>query len=605
VASAAPPAPPPPAEPGALAVVAVPPRVCELTRPLASGSVDLAVLPTVDAFGQLAAGTLAVQLGDHGAFAEVRGPSWTVRGFPSAAATRVSASRWIAFGGVLFASKRERFDVRGARDGKLLLSAPSVAGFVPTEAFATTLVSCADVSLLPDPDGVLGQAPPPAFLPAKKAQAMLLRRATPVPLSADPDGPSGGTIEASDAPVHVTLLERRGARARIRMGHLAGWVDGALLGVPPPPRPSPASSPARKQALREMAEFGMIGLLSSGEVSQVQTQGAEDDGDAPGSASSAPPPAAPSSPASASPVTCASDVRLVVDWTSTGSIAASAGASDSARHYVVGVIPAGKPVRVTEPGPELTTVNLGAVSGMSASDGAFLPRGYARLAVPTRDLATGCVPAPDAPEAPTAPAPKASADPASSAPDRTDAIDRLNATPTPGAGPVTASMFGEAIGDAFGAGGLGLSGVGQSGGVGEGIGLGSLGTLGHGAGTGVGQGIGGSRPTSRTPSLRMGAVQVTGRLPPEVIQRIVRQNFGRFRLCYEQGLRTNPALAGRVTTHFVIDRTGAVVSASDAGSDLPSPSVVSCVERSFSNLSFPQPEGGSVTVVFPVLFSPR
>ncbi|HEY6463989.1 MAG TPA: AgmX/PglI C-terminal domain-containing protein [Polyangiaceae bacterium] len=580
-----------------------PPRVCELTRSLASAPVDLAVLPTADAFGQLAAGTLAVELGEHGAFAEVRTPSWTVRGFPSGASTRVSASRWIAFGGVLYASKRERFDVRGTREGKLVLSAPGIAGFVPTEAASTTLVSCADVSLVPDPDGVLEQAPPPAFLPAKKAQAMLLRRAKPVPLSADPDGPPGGTIEASDAPVHVMLLERRGARARIRMGHLAGWVDGALLVAPPAPRPSPPPSPARKEALREMAQFGMIGLLNSGEVSQFQTQAAEGDGDASGSGSSAPPPAAPPPPAPASPVTCASDVRLVVDWTSTGSIAASAGASDAARHYVVGVIPAGKPVRVIEPGAELTTVSL-VTGGVAASEGAFLPRGYARLVVPTRDLATGCVPAPEAPEAPTAPPPKASADAASIAPDLADAVDRMNATPAPAPVPVTGSMFGEAIGDAFGAGGLGLSGVGESGGFAGGIGLGSLGTTGHGSGTGIGQGPGGLRPTSHPPSLRMGAVQVAGRLPPEVIQRIVRQNFGRFRLCYEQGLRTKPALTGRVTTRFVIGRTGAVVSASDAGSDLPSPTVVSCVVRGFSNLSFPQPEGGSVTVVFPVLFSP-
>lgn len=47
------------------------------------------------------------------------------------------------------------------------------------------------------------------------------------------------------------------------------------------------------------------------------------------------------------------------------------------------------------------------------------------------------------------------------------------------------NMWGDAIGDAFGAGGLGLSGVGEGGGgQGEGLGLGSVGTLGHGAGTG-------------------------------------------------------------------------------------------------------------------------
>ena len=105
-------------------------------------------------------------------------------------------------------------------------------------------------------------------------------------------------------------------------------------------------------------------------------------------------------------------------------------------------------------------------------------------------------------------------------------------------------------------------------------------------------------------SLRQGAVQVNGRLPPEVIQRIVRQNFGRFRLCYELGLRKNPALQGRVAAKFVIDRTGAVSTSADGGSDLPDRDVVACVVRAFSSLSFPQPEGGIVTVVYPIVFSP-
>ncbi len=56
------------------------------------------------------------------------------------------------------------------------------------------------------------------------------------------------------------------------------------------------------------------------------------------------------------------------------------------------------------------------------------------------------------------------------------------------------NMWGEQIGDSFGAGGLGLTGVGEGGGGrGEGIGLGSVGTVGHGAGvSGSGQGFGAS-----------------------------------------------------------------------------------------------------------------
>lgn len=108
----------------------------------------------------------------------------------------------------------------------------------------------------------------------------------------------------------------------------------------------------------------------------------------------------------------------------------------------------------------------------------------------------------------------------------------------------------------------------------------------------------------RAPTLRGQNATVTGRLPPEVIQRIVRQNFGRFRLCYENGLRTNAKLAGRVSVKFVIDRSGAVATAVDAGSTLPDTAVVACVVRSFGNLTFPQPEGGIVTVVYPIDFSP-
>jgi hypothetical protein len=95
---------------------------------------------------------------------------------------------------------------------------------------------------------------------------------------------------------------------------------------------------------------------------------------------------------------------------------------------------------------------------------------------------------------------------------------------------------------------------------------------------------------------------VNGRLPPEVIQRIVRQNMSRFRMCYENGLRTRPSLQGRVTVKFIIDRSGAVSLATDGGSDLPDSGVVSCIIRGFQSLSFPQPEGGIVTVIYPLDF---
>lgn len=99
-------------------------------------------------------------------------------------------------------------------------------------------------------------------------------------------------------------------------------------------------------------------------------------------------------------------------------------------------------------------------------------------------------------------------------------------------------------------------------------------------------------------------LQASGRLPPEVIQRVVRQSAGRFRLCYENGRRNNTKLQGRVTVRFVIGSDGKVSNVGNGGSDLPDPGVVSCVVRAFYGLVFPKPAGGIVVVTYPMMFAP-
>jgi hypothetical protein len=124
---------------------------------------------------------------------------------------------------------------------------------------------------------------------------------------------------------------------------------------------------------------------------------------------------------------------------------------------------------------------------------------------------------------------------------------------------------------------------------------------------GFGESSGRRGPEHKTsaPRIRpLGTTVLSGRLPPEVIQRVVRQNFGRFRQCYENGLRANPNLEGRVAVRFVIGRDGAVSNAGNGGSDLPDSSVVSCVISAYYGLSFPPPQDGIVSVVYPILFSP-
>jgi tetratricopeptide (TPR) repeat protein len=183
-----------------------------------------------------------------------------------------------------------------------------------------------------------------------------------------------------------------------------------------------------------------------------------------------------------------------------------------------------------------------------------------------------------------------------------------------------AALWGDSIGDAFGAGGLGLTGIGE--GKAEGKGLGSIGTLGHGApatsgtvvapssgnrrsgGPGSGSGrLSGSHRT-RAPIVRAGATTVSGTLAPEVVRRIVRQSHGRFRMCYEQGLQQNPNLDGVVQVRFVIGRTGQVMNAQNGGSTLPNATVVSCVISAFYGVEFPAPESGIVTVQYPIIFEP-
>jgi hypothetical protein len=95
-----------------------------------------------------------------------------------------------------------------------------------------------------------------------------------------------------------------------------------------------------------------------------------------------------------------------------------------------------------------------------------------------------------------------------------------------------------------------------------------------------------------------------GRLPPEVIQQVVRQHYGRFRACYEAGLGRNPTLTGRVSARFVIAEDGTVSRVGNAGSTVPDAEVVHCVLALFPRMRFPPPIAGPVTVVYPVMLEP-
>ncbi len=107
-----------------------------------------------------------------------------------------------------------------------------------------------------------------------------------------------------------------------------------------------------------------------------------------------------------------------------------------------------------------------------------------------------------------------------------------------------------------------------------------------------------------SPSVSRGAMSMSGKLPVDAVERIVRLNYGRFRFCYANALRLDPAAAGRVEVRYVIDSSGSVTTVSTHGERLRDAVFLGCVARGFQNLSFPAPESGVVSVRYVLVFAP-
>ncbi len=96
-------------------------------------------------------------------------------------------------------------------------------------------------------------------------------------------------------------------------------------------------------------------------------------------------------------------------------------------------------------------------------------------------------------------------------------------------------------------------------------------------------------------------VAVSGRLAPELIQEVVRSRHADFRRCYEQEVPEPRAVTG-VDMHFVIGADGSV--SSGHVDSQPYVELGACAERVMLSLRFPPPEGGSVSVAYPLEFAP-
>lgn len=91
------------------------------------------------------------------------------------------------------------------------------------------------------------------------------------------------------------------------------------------------------------------------------------------------------------------------------------------------------------------------------------------------------------------------------------------------------------------------------------------------------------------------------------IRTVVRSNIGDVRRCYNQGLATDPNLAGRVAVQFTIGPEGTVFIAEVIESQLPkeAKAVERCLIAAVENWQFPRPPGeGNVMVTYPFVLEP-
>jgi hypothetical protein len=169
---------------------------------------------------------------------------------------------------------------------------------------------------------------------------------------------------------------------------------------------------------------------------------------------------------------------------------------------------------------------------------------------------------------------------------------------------VLGSLVGTSIGEANGAGGLGLVGSGVGGGgTGEGtIGLGNLGTIGKGGGggngSGYGRGMGGlSGRRASAPDVVPGTATVKGSLDKEIIRRIIRRHLNEVKFCYEKELLKKSDLYGRIMIQFTIAGTGSVVASVVQNSTMNNSEVEQCIAGAVRRWEFPKPQGGGIVIV--------
>ena len=99
------------------------------------------------------------------------------------------------------------------------------------------------------------------------------------------------------------------------------------------------------------------------------------------------------------------------------------------------------------------------------------------------------------------------------------------------------------------------------------------------------------------------AVDGTGALNPQEVNKVIGRRMGAIKGCYERALRRDPNLKGKLVVRFTISGSGRVTTARTVENGL-TPEVGDCVVSAFKRFRFPQPDGGSLTMESPFMFLP-
>lgn len=161
---------------------------------------------------------------------------------------------------------------------------------------------------------------------------------------------------------------------------------------------------------------------------------------------------------------------------------------------------------------------------------------------------------------------------------------------TAGSGGVQSTLYGKGLVAAPVGAGANLSGGGGYGTKGKGGGQAGYGKL----------SLIGSAGTASIPLGKEALIE--GGLDGDLIADVVNRNMGQVRFCYEQGLQSDPALAGRVAIRFIIGSSGQVKLADIESTTLNSKTVEECIVMRLRSWKFPLPEGGvDVKVSYPFM----